>query len=65
MIRSATTSRAPQKKVKVFEAAKLASDWNPEARDENVEYYLSKLEELHKKFAPFTTPPAEKEPELF
>ena len=31
----------------------------PEARDENVEYYAAKLQELMKKFAPFmASPPA-------
>ena len=53
------------KKVKVFEAAKLITEWNPDQRDENVEYYLAKLEELYKKFEPFLTSPSEKEPELF
>ncbi|MDZ4742311.1 MAG: DNA polymerase domain-containing protein [Verrucomicrobiota bacterium] len=53
------------KKVKVFEAAKLAAEWNPEARDENIDYYLSKLDELYKKFEPFLNPVTEKEPELF
>jgi DNA polymerase elongation subunit (family B) len=40
-------------KVKVHEVAKLASQWNPEQPDENVEYYKAKLLDLHKKFRPF------------
>ncbi len=53
------------KKVKAFEAAKLASEWDPQNRDENVEYYLAKLDELYKKFEPFLAPSTPKEPELF
>jgi DNA polymerase, archaea type len=41
------------KKVKVHEAAKLASAWDPESPDENVEYYKAKLVELYEKFKPF------------
>ena len=41
------------KKVKVHEAAKLASQWDPKAPDENVEYYKAKLVELETKFRPF------------
>jgi len=40
-------------KVKVHEAAKLASQWDPERPDENVEYYKAKLLDLYKKFKPF------------
>jgi len=39
-------------KVKVNEAAKLASQWNPAAPDENIEYYQAKLRELWEKFRP-------------
>jgi DNA polymerase elongation subunit (family B) len=39
-------------KVKVNEAAKLASRWDPAAPDENVEYYQAKLRELWEKFRP-------------
>jgi DNA polymerase I len=42
------------KKVAAYENAKLASDWDPEARDENIDYYAAKLDELMKKFAGFT-----------
>jgi DNA polymerase elongation subunit (family B) len=41
------------KKVKVHEAAKLASEWDPQNPDENVEYYKAKLVELVEKFRPF------------
>ncbi len=39
-------------KVKVNEAAKLASQWDPAAPDENVEYYRAKVLELWEKFRP-------------
>ncbi len=38
------------KKVTAYENARLVSEWNPEARDENVEYYVAKLDELATKF---------------
>lgn len=38
--------------VKVNEAAKLASTWDPSAPDENTGYYLAKLRELQAKFLP-------------
>jgi DNA polymerase I len=38
------------KKVTAYENARLVSEWNPEARDENVEYYVAKLEELAARF---------------
>jgi DNA polymerase elongation subunit (family B) len=47
-----------KKKVIAYEAARLITDWNPESRDENVEYYVAKLGELHTKFAPFAPEPA-------
>lgn len=40
-------------KVKVHEAARLASQWDPKQPDENVEYYKAKLLDLYKKFRPF------------
>jgi DNA polymerase, archaea type len=43
--------KATPKKVAAYEAAKLASDFDPENRDENVDYYVAKLDELVKKFA--------------
>ena len=39
-------------RVKVNEAAKLASQWDPAAPDENVEHYQAKLRELWEKFRP-------------
>ena len=42
------------KKVPAYEAAKLASDFDPQNRDENVEYYISKLDDLVKKFSALT-----------
>ena len=41
------------KRVKVHEAAKLASQWDRHHPDENVEYYKAKLLDLYKKFKPF------------
>ena len=42
-----------KKKVSSYENAKLASDWREDARDENVEYYVGKLDELAKKYEEF------------
>jgi DNA polymerase elongation subunit (family B) len=44
------------KGVRVFESARLASQWDPAAPDENVGYYARKLEELYRKFAPLLLP---------
>ena len=46
------------KKVAAYENAKLASNFDPKNRDENIDYYIAKLDELMKKFAEFTTAPA-------
>jgi DNA polymerase elongation subunit (family B) len=46
--------KATPKKVAAYEAAKLASDFDPQNRDENVDYYVAKLDELVKKFAGIT-----------
>ncbi len=43
--------RATPKKVPAYEAAKPASEFDPENRDENVDYYIAKLDELVKKFS--------------
>ncbi len=40
-------------KVTAYEACKLASEWDPQRRDENVEYYVDKLVALYKKFSSF------------
>ena len=45
------------KKVAAYENAKLASAFDPQNRDENIDYYVAKLDELVKKFANVT--PAE------
>jgi DNA polymerase I len=39
------------KKVAAYENAKLASAFDPQSRDENIDYYIAKLDELVKKFA--------------
>jgi len=43
--------RATPKKVPAYEAAKLASEFDLENRDENIDYYIAKLDELVKKFS--------------
>src|SRR5436190_13746740 len=42
--------KATPKKVPAYEAAKLASEFDPQSRDENVDYYVAKLDDLVKKF---------------
>jgi DNA polymerase elongation subunit (family B) len=42
--------KATPKKVPAYEAAKPASEFDSENRDENVDYYVAKLDELVKKF---------------
>jgi DNA polymerase elongation subunit (family B) len=42
--------KATPKKVPAYEAAKLASDFDQQNRDENVDYYVAKLDDLVKKF---------------
>jgi DNA polymerase elongation subunit (family B) len=39
------------KKVAAYENAKLASNFDPQNRDENIDYYIAKLDELVKKFS--------------
>jgi DNA polymerase, archaea type len=46
--------KATPKKVAAYEAARLASEFDPENRDENVDYYVAKLDELMKKFGGLT-----------
>ena len=46
--------KATPKKVPAYKAAKLASDFDPQNRDENVDYYVAKLDELVKKFRGLT-----------
>src|SRR6266436_6278727 len=47
--------KATPKKVSAYEAAKLASDFDPQNRDENVDYYVVKLDDLVKKFSGLIT----------
>ncbi len=42
-----------KKNVAVHQAAKLLSEWRADARDENVEYYVAKLNDLADKYAEF------------
>ena len=52
--------KATPKKVPAYEAAKLASEFDAQNRDENVDYYIAKLDELVKKFSSMV-PTAEQE----
>jgi len=57
--------KATPKKVPAYEAAKLASDFDPQNRDENVDYYVAKLDDLVKKFSGlFTTVSTPKQEKL-
>jgi DNA polymerase elongation subunit (family B) len=47
--------KATPKKVPAYEAAKLASEFDPQNRDENIDYYVAKLDELMKKFSGVAT----------
>ncbi|MFN3135854.1 MAG: DNA polymerase domain-containing protein, partial [Candidatus Kryptonium sp.] len=42
--------------IRSFENCKLVEDWNPLKRDENIQYYLSKLNEYTKRFEIFFKP---------
>jgi len=46
--------KSTPKKVPAYEAARCASDFDPQNRDENVDYYIAKLDELVKKFSRLT-----------
>src|SRR6266481_5071634 len=46
--------KATPKKVPAYEAARLASEFDPENRDENIDYYVAKLDDLVKKFSSLT-----------
>ncbi|HJT45955.1 MAG TPA: DNA polymerase domain-containing protein, partial [Chthoniobacterales bacterium] len=46
--------KSTAKKVPAYEAARLASDFDPENRDENIDYYVAKLDDLVKKFSGIT-----------
>ena len=49
------------KKVAAYENAKLASAFDPQNRDENIDYYAAKLDELVKKFSANIPAPAQRE----
>ncbi|HEY2714196.1 MAG TPA: DNA polymerase domain-containing protein [Chthoniobacterales bacterium] len=55
--------KASPKKVAAYEAAKPVTDFDPGNRDENVDYYVGKLDELVKKFhsSIFAEDPAKQE----
>src|SRR5256714_1104220 len=46
--------KSTPKKVPAYEAARLASEFDPQNRDENVDYYVAKLDDLVKKFSGIT-----------
>jgi DNA polymerase I len=46
--------KSTPKKVPAYEAARLASDFDPQNRDENIDYYVAKLDDLVKKFSGIT-----------
>jgi hypothetical protein len=39
-----------------YDKGKLASEWNPEKPDQNVDFYLKRLDEFCEKFKPFFKP---------
>ena len=45
---------ATPKKVAAYEAAKPASEFDPQNRDENIDYYIAKLDDLVRKFSGIT-----------
>ncbi len=53
--------QATPKKVAAYEAAKLVTDFDPQNRDENVDYYVAKLSDLMKKFADVAAPPVKEQ----
>ena len=53
-----------RKNVAVHSSAKLVSEWDPKRRDENVPYYLAKLDALAQKFDAMIHRPKENELEL-
>jgi DNA polymerase, archaea type len=55
--------KSTPKKVPAYEAARLASEFDPQNRDENVDYYVRKLDELVKKFSDLTATPTAPEQE--
>lgn len=53
-----------RKNVAVHSSAKLVSDWDPANRDENVTYYLGKLDALCRKFDAVGEGPTDRHPEF-
>ena len=51
--------KATPKKIAAYEAAKLSSEFDPQNRDENGDYYVAKLNELVKKFSDMISAPAQ------
>jgi DNA polymerase, archaea type len=49
--------KSTPKKVPAYEAARLATDFDPQNRDENVDYYIAKLNDLVKKFGDLVPAP--------
>jgi DNA polymerase I len=49
--------KSTAKKLPAYEAARLASEFDPQNRDENVDYYVAKLNELVKKFGDLVPAP--------
>src|SRR3954469_17420611 len=57
--------KATPKKVAAYEAAKLAAEFDPQNPDENVDYYVAKLDELVKKFCGITATTSAPKQETF
>jgi DNA polymerase elongation subunit (family B) len=57
--------KSTPKKVPAYEAARLATDFDPNNRDENVDYYVRKLDELVKKFSDLTATASAPKQETF
>src|SRR6202045_2200073 len=49
--------KSTPKKVPAYEAARLAGEFDPQNRDENVDYYIAKLDDLVKKFGDLVPAP--------
>lgn len=44
------------KKVRLFDSCRMAREWNPTGRDENVAYYQQKARETFERFLPYVPP---------
>jgi hypothetical protein len=49
------------KKVPAYQGAKLASEFDPQNRDESIDYYIAKLDDLMKKFTTGVPAPPQKQ----